>query len=727
MNKILEFVKGGVGMVPGLEEVERKLEGVMSVNEVEGEKLVGFEGLCERDPSKLFSAPPDVKPSKSASLDFYFNTMARQSRDAIRGKFALPIGARFSPGASEADQFALEGLAADYSFFPAIDFHNPAEEERYLKLARGLLTNAIRFNWGLLEFFHDLVDPPPYVRRVEVSQRGRALYSAEWTDRTLEVSGTHPNDNKKAADYLAKKKKFDHKYKYVRVWGRELPERLNSSPLEAGVEARVRIDFGAKAEGFGARPEAMKEVSVAIGGELVPGQLVENGSAWIGRFTPNLEDGEEEKELQIEIDGRDAQTHPDIPGRLALPREDELYAERGYKLDDEPESPAKTSSDPPYHVLNYQPGTDVNHKLLVRAAAASAEEESAAISSPDLFFEIAGDIVKPTSGEYAWSFNLTLNATAEVLAELVSKEEWTIYPDGRLYSTYSRTERRGGRIEGRFANVTNLSQPPEERLTPSGVVESDLDIFKTDPDGHFVYGGNSRDGNRLSHWIWVTGRIDPFAKKLRFKGRGRDGSIHQAEFVFDSREWAPAGKDSSGQTIYKKTARSVGKAGQRPLGKSAASDLEDWKKAAAGGTPAARKPAQSESRPPAGATTGQPTDSGTKAVFRRGEELLKNRDYWGAADCFRKTLQEFPAESNQGLGLCYYAGGLYEAALKHFAEADRFNPKAPLTVLYLATCNDKLGRAGEAVRRYEEYLTLTPTDPKMTEFVRSRLLALRGR
>ncbi len=126
-------------------------------------------------------------------------------------------------------------------------------------------------------------------------------------------------------------------------------------------------------------------------------------------------------------------------------------------------------------------------------------------------------------------------------------------------------------------------------------------------------------------------------------------------------------------------------------------------------------------------TTPAPKDvlSSPKALFEQGERLLKVRDYWGATDYFRKTLDAFPAESHQGLGLCYYGAGLIDAALRHFAEAYRLEPRSRLTVLYLGTCNDKLGRRDEAVRRYEEYLALGPDDPKVAEFVRGRLAALR--
>jgi tetratricopeptide (TPR) repeat protein len=75
--------------------------------------------------------------------------------------------------------------------------------------------------------------------------------------------------------------------------------------------------------------------------------------------------------------------------------------------------------------------------------------------------------------------------------------------------------------------------------------------------------------------------------------------------------------------------------------------------------------------------------------------------------------------------MCYYFGGLLDAALRHLSEAYRRDPKSLTTVLYLATCNDKLGRRDEALRRYEEYLGLNPDDPAVIDFVRKRIASLK--
>lgn len=115
------------------------------------------------------------------------------------------------------------------------------------------------------------------------------------------------------------------------------------------------------------------------------------------------------------------------------------------------------------------------------------------------------------------------------------------------------------------------------------------------------------------------------------------------------------------------------------------------------------------------------------ALFTKGEALLKQRDYWGAAPYFQRTLGAYPAESNRYLGICYYFAGLLEAALQHLEESYRREPGSRMTVLYLATCNDKLGRRAEALRRYEEYLELDPDDADNAAFARRRILSLRGK
>lgn len=504
LNLILAFLKGKVDPLPGFWVEKSALERSMAYFAARGVERLGFEGFIEERHAVLFPSPPQVKSNKRLSLDGYFRTMADLSQGAIRDKgFPVPIGVRKHPYATEADQAALGALGANYSFFPAIDFGDAAEK-----------------------------------------------------DIKHTVEGVHPNENAKAADMLGKKG-FDHKYRYETVYGRELvgqPDEgapAGDAKLEPGVAAEIRVEFGPEPAGFDAPPERMESVSVFIGGHTVPGRLVDNGTAWVGRFTPVLEDGEDVRELQIEIHGRDAHAHAPLRGRLALPDLKDLTSDRGYLLDSEPDSPAKTSSEnlSAYHVASYQPGPDRNFRVAVGRASPREKpaEEAAAGMLPAGAARVTVEIGVP----------------------------------GEVYDIWSATA------------------------------------------------GDTAD--------FAGGKLDErrFMARLEMKS---------------------------------------------PL------PLKEMIEAA----------------PPPARAAGPETP---KALFEKGEQLLKERDYWGATEYFRKTLDAFPMEANQGLGLCYYGAGLVEAALRHFAEAYRLEPRSRLTILYLATCSDKLGRRDEAVRRHEKKST----------------------
>jgi TolA-binding protein len=784
LNIILEYFKMGAGYIPGFEEQEKRLEALMASNARRGEERLGFEGFIEERAADLFPSLPGGRVNKRLTFESYFDTMGALSQDAIRNKFPLPIGLRVTPDTTEAEQSSLSVLLSNYSFIPAIDHKDPAEAERYMQLARQLLATAVRFNWGLVEFFHDIVNPPPYARSVTVSQGGRPVYSACWADVAEEtVRGDHPNENKN--EELLKKLAdagFHHKYRYERLLRRELdgsaaqkeepsgPALLGAKPSEphekaaqalvAGVEAEVRIEFGPDPRGFSAPPEKMSWVAVSVGGESVGGKIVDDGTAWVGRFTPELEEGREELELPIEINGRDAHAHAPLPGRLAFPRQESLEDGRNFLLDSEPDFPAKASYTPPfYHVRNYEPGPDRNHKVLVRRAGEPPAADETFEPSSGLTFRIEGDVYGPEAGgQGGWGFSLMLDTTTDIQPGIMEKEEWRIYPKGQLLNLYQRIQGSNGSFE-QFSSseVTGLSRPPDNRLMkqtldPGYARKVELGLFEVREDGRFLDPDTGRDGDRLYNRIIVSGRVDPYVYKLRYKGKGRDGRLYQAEFVFDSREWGPAGKNSAGQTVYKRTG-SVGKsvgsgtaaavpapAKKEPgsvISAKAAGQKTAVVPGAQVGAQTAKPPAKPEADAPKTAgrsdaagspgTTGTPGVGGSSpaALFARGEELLKNKDYWGAAEYFRRTLEAYPAESNRALGMCYYFGGLLDAALKHLSEAYRRDPKSLTTVLYLATCNDKLGRRDEALRRYEEYLGLNPDDPAVIDFVRKRIASLK--
>lgn len=578
LNRILAEVQAAAEYVPGFKDKKDLLEMTIWLNAAEGEKRVGFERLVEDNSKELYLSPAGGKVIKSLSFDWYFQTMALLSRAAIRDRFPLPVGVRFTPETSEAEQAALDVVHGNYSFFPAINFRDPDESERYLNLARELLTSASRLNWGLLEFFHDAVNPPPYVRLVEVSQGGRPCYSAAWADITDIISGKHPNENPKAAEIFAKDN-YHHDYRYEKTLRRELPDPKVNQPLVPGVEAEIRIYFGPDPNGFAAVTERMDKVSVRVGSDWIPGKLTDGGTSWTGRFTPFLEKGEEEKDLPIEIAGWDAHSHAAIPGRLALPRGEALERTAGYALDGEPESPAKTSGEAPYHVRGYEPGEDRNHKVRVRA---KEELKAEPIPLPEMSLDLlpirAYDPKKmdtvpgpeairgrtpPQWNEIGmWSLSLELSTRQDLGIQIIEREEWKVYP-GRpdLRSYYTKEVREGARQLGYYGLVRGLDPPPSNALTrssnPYRQGESKLGVF--DPEEMEKPSSALRRTNLLggellhAFGIHSSDNADAFLYKVVYTGRGRDGRIYRAAYVFDSRQWVPAGeKDNYGSVKLKK-------------------------------------------------------------------------------------------------------------------------------------------------------------------------------
>lgn len=544
LNLILAFIKGKVDPLPGFWVEKSVLERSMAYFAARGVERLGFEGFIEERHAVLFPSLPQVKSNKRLTLDGYFRTMAELSQGAIRDKgFPVPIGVRKHPYATEADQAALGALGANYSFFPSIDFEDAAESARYLGLARELLTSATRLNAGLLEFFYDIVNPPPYVRSVRIGQGGRPVYHAFWKDIKHTVEGVHPNENAKAADMLGKKG-FDHKYRYETVSRRELvgqPDEgapAGEAKLEPGVAAEIRVEFGPEPAGFDAPPERMESASVFIGGHAVPGRLVDNGTAWVGRFTPVLEDGEDVRELQIEIHGRDARAHIPLRGRLALPDLKDLTSDRGFLLDSEPDSPAKTSSEnlSAYHVASYQPGPDRNFRVAVGRASPREKpaEEAAAVSLT--IGEVWGP---PGDGNVIWQFYTYFRSSKRLGLDLIEVERWILYGDPRD-SRYHRWVREGGDVVGYMtSNIVDFTRPADERLGRIYAAKRQLEL--------------ERYSNEDSQRFEIIANSDPVRVKVVCKAVGADGRIFQAECFFDSKEWVPSGeKDRRGVPLYRK-------------------------------------------------------------------------------------------------------------------------------------------------------------------------------
>ena len=286
--------------------------------------------------------------------------MAKASKSAVSDKsnFPLPLGVSYLPERDQSKILLRDDSKKNWSFFPSIHFHDKNESEKFLNLTRNLLTSAVRFEAGIMEFFHDIVDLPPYVRSVEIKQEGITRYHAWWKDNLENRAGRHINENEVA------EKKFSHKYNYDVVVSRELEKK--GSHLLPDKVASVTIKFGPDPKGFEYPPEKIKKawIMLELGVKEEVVHLKDRGKAWTGQFTPTLDEGEEEFVLQMEIFARDVHNHKS--NRITSSSLDEVYGDKEYQLDTEPELPAKAMPVPPYNWKNYRPGPDRNHFVKVK-------------------------------------------------------------------------------------------------------------------------------------------------------------------------------------------------------------------------------------------------------------------------------------------------------------------------------------------------------------------------
>lgn len=125
------------------------------------------------------------------------------------------------------------------------------------------------------------------------------------------------------------------------------------------------------------------------------------------------------------------------------------------------------------------------------------------------------------------------------------------------------------------------------------------------------------------------------------------------------------------------------------------------------------RPPGFKSYPPSAATKAQ------KAQYQKGQNLLKSRNYHGAAEVFREILYADPQaplapNACYWLGECYYAQGRYEDAWQEFNRCYQTYPrtaKAPDALLKRAYCHNMLYRSQEAMRDLDLLLKTYPRSP----------------
>jgi hypothetical protein len=432
-------------------------------------------------------------------FDDFFNSLARWSRLAVSDKTKYPIPL----GITELSIYFYpkEALYPGEPIYliPAIDMSVGAEKQKYYALAWELLEKATEYNANLLMHFFEIVNPPPYVKEVTVSQYGNVKYKAYWEDIHEQPEG-NPNSKDPHSNYSIVKK-------------RELKNMANKGLMHEK-KATIKIVFGPE---IGV-PENIDKgsVKVTIDGKSVPGSIKsdEDPNVWEGTFTvPKLKEDEDKKTLQISISASDADMHwtvGPIPGST---------------LDSDPYTPAKVSYMGPgqFHWMGHESATaseksDTHHKIKI------VKEEV----QPGFSMKIIG-VHKDEGGYLDGQVWLKIEGDIEHL-EIIEAENW--YKNSKNPKENQRilTIKKGDRIEERF-------EYPHDKARNS-----------VDYTNSFWGIGSLSKNNRSAlafSWAIKPGDI----RSLKFKGTDEKGNNHEAEVIFRYGDWIP---DPEHEGLYKR-------------------------------------------------------------------------------------------------------------------------------------------------------------------------------
>jgi hypothetical protein len=310
---------------------------------------VGFEGLWS-DPTLQWA--PGQSAKKEATFEKTFDQVITETR-RLEDAAGLPLSDEIASGLGpfrnpipdrakirEVKKTFKDNLWVEFelnaALVPLIPWPNNQDTrtQKYIDLGRKLLPMIEERGAGLLMLYHDIVNPPPYVESVEISQDDDVKYKKFWNDQTSQLRLT-----------------------------RRQSGTQGSGALEPGVQADVTIFFGPWLLVYGQTVrEPVRQVSVWAlpgGGRPSGGQGCAGvrgatrvrgaggeGGVWKGSFTPT-EGG------TLCIEATDQHEH---------------YADRNHKgdvLDSNPATGARAGSDAPYDWTGYEPGPDLNHSFTV--------------------------------------------------------------------------------------------------------------------------------------------------------------------------------------------------------------------------------------------------------------------------------------------------------------------------------------------------------------------------
>ena len=464
-------------------------------------------------------------------FDDFFNSMARHSKQAVsdRNVYRIPLGVNLLKKHFPHVEMIYQG--EPIYLIPAIDMKNDSEKQKYYKLAWGLLEKATEYNAKLLMHFHDIVNPPPYVKEVRVSQEGDLKYRGYWKD----IFGT-PEGKQNSKD--------PHR-NYTIVTKREFKD-----PVKKGImhdkKATIVIEFGPDT----GIPENIDKgsVKVMVGGKAAPGSIRSDKerNIWGGSFdVPKLGENEDMNILQISISASDADMHwtyGPIPGST---------------LDSDPYSAAKVYYDGPdrYRWMNHESATadekwDRHHKIKI-----VKKEEAPPFEF--YFTSVTQGTGPPYTDDVA--YHTSLSTSTDVWVQLFEKESWCINRDKPRDSWYTKLVQKDGFYEIHYGKPTSLQTPSQNQLTDyakNDGVSDDLTLFNQDENENFVNRYTGMRDNRITargpYGALYDKEDESKVYKWIYRGRGKDGKVYEVELVFDFKnEWTVDHKTHN-QIVYKR-------------------------------------------------------------------------------------------------------------------------------------------------------------------------------
>ena len=218
-------------------------------------------------------------------------------------------------------------------------------EDLYSLIGKRIFPPIIEHSAGLIEHFFDIVNHPPYVKSVQVSQPGGGRYSAYWKDLKEAPSASIRITDVKERTLIGEPG--------------SPPGKSDGGTYFTPGHATVRIAFS----------EPVRSVTVKLGGRAVGGSMSEDDTVWTSDFVIE-ETGSAEETQTIVIDAEDKNNH---------------FGNEGGRLDGNPATPARRLQNyPDYYWTRYESGEDNLHKIRIRRIK-EKDEQPEAISDFDRF------------------------------------------------------------------------------------------------------------------------------------------------------------------------------------------------------------------------------------------------------------------------------------------------------------------------------------------------------